>query len=163
MGILNAVIDVENQNGVSIDMKTTGFYEDEDDEGNKSLKFPLSQPVWEYDYDNFDDEEEEVEEVKIRLIDNSEKCLLDSCLKTALFRVPEYFLPETDIFIYNSTCLFSNEFYKIINEFPEWYGIYSEQINETFSDRIDKYRRQIFDLEESIDARKKKIKKKKNK
>ena len=33
MGILNAVIDVENQNGVSIDMKTTGFYEDEDDEG----------------------------------------------------------------------------------------------------------------------------------
>ena len=28
MGILNAVIDVENQNGVSIDMKTTGFYEE---------------------------------------------------------------------------------------------------------------------------------------
>ena len=27
----------------------------------KLLKFPLSQPLWEYDYDNFDDEEEEVE------------------------------------------------------------------------------------------------------
>ena len=160
MGILNAVIDVENKNGVSIDMKTTGFYEDKDDKGNELLKFPLSQPLWEYDYDNFDDEEEEVEEVKIRLIDNSEKCLLDSCLKTALFRVPEYFLPETDIFIYNSTCLFSNEFYKIINEFPEWYRVYSEQINETFSDRINKYRRQIVDLEERIEARKKKIKKK---
>ena len=76
MGVLNAVIDVENQIGISIDMKTTGFYEDEDDEGNKLLKFPLSQPLWEYDYDNFDDEEEEVEEVKIRLIDNSENVFL---------------------------------------------------------------------------------------
>ena len=155
MGVLNAVIDLENQTGFSIDMKTTGFHEE-----NESLEFPLSQPLWEYDYDNFDDEKEEVEEVKMRLIDNSEKCLLDSCLKTALFRVPEYFLPETDIYIYNSTCLFSNEFYKIINEFPEWYRIYSEQINETFSYRIDKYRRQIVDLEERIETRKKKIKKK---
>ena len=135
MGLLNAVV-MDGNFGEVIDLKTTDFSETP----NKSnIIFPKIVNNWKYTQD----QKETIKKDKILLNWNDDDD--NSLLNNAYNVIPEELSPPGNklikIYIYNSSCLYSDKFYEIIHEFPQWFECVKDEVASAFYLRLNSLRR----------------------
>ena len=135
MGLLNAVV-ADGTFGEIIDIKVTDFSENHT---NTRIIFPKIVNNWNYTQD----QKETIKKAKILLNwnDYDENSLLNNAYNV----IPEELSPPGNklvkMYIYNSSCLYSDKFYEIIHEFPQWFDCVKDEVASAFYLRLNSLRR----------------------
>ena len=135
MGLLNAVV-ADGTFGEIIDIKVTDFSENHT---NTTIIFPKIVNNWNYTQD----QKETIKKEKILLNwnDYDENSLLNNAYNV----IPEELSPPGNklvkMYIYNSSCLYSDKFYEIIHEFPQWFDCVKDEVASAFYLRLNSLRR----------------------